>query len=203
MYIAFFIKTSKTNLETLEELILKYDEVVEYLIAFEQAPYDHYHFLINTNDKTYNAIIAKLKKDYELVGRARTVANQKFGKEYGRVSKINNLGKMLSYTVKDKNFKTNMEKSIIDKAIKNSFHKVPSIIDYDYKKNVFEFVEGRMKEKNITYSDTDFIKIRIIEILRKDKVSVSPQKITNLYNQFLSQSKISNEKLYNIMFYGT
>lgn len=200
MYIAFFIKTDKTNLETLEAFITSYDEVVTYVIAFEDSPYDHYHFLLNTTDKTYNAIIAKLKKDYALVGRARTIAGQKFGKEYGRVSKINNLQKMLSYTVKDKNFKTNMLKEKIDEAIKNSFHKVPSIIDFEYKKNVFQYVQGRITEKGTTYQNTRFIKIQLIEKLRKDNVNCSPQKITNLYNSFLSNSKISSHQLYQIWF---
>ncbi|AXQ65361.1 MAG: hypothetical protein [Circular genetic element sp.] len=200
MYIAFFIKTEKSSLDVLEALITSYEEVITYVIAFEESPYDHYHFLLNTSDKTYNAIIAKLKKDYALVGRARTIANQKFGKEYGRVSKINNLSKMLSYTLKDKTFRTNMPKEKIEEAIKSSFHKVPSIIDHDYKNNVFLYVQGRMNEKGITHNNTSFIKIQLIEKLRSDKVNCSPQKITNLYNSFLSNSAISAHQLYQIWY---
>lgn len=103
----------------LEEIIQEYN-VVKYLIAYESTPYEHYHFVIEYKDdpdKNYHNFCKRVFKDkYKLRGQAKK--NQP--RQYGCLKKVENLERMCAYTIKEGNFKTNMDQQDIDSYIRIS-----------------------------------------------------------------------------------
>lgn len=99
-------------LEALEEY-----NIIKYLIAYEEEPYSHYHFMIEFSeepDKNYHNFCKRIFIDkHKLSGRAK---NGK-PRQYGAVKKIENLERMLAYTLKEGNFITNIEDQEIQKLI--------------------------------------------------------------------------------------
>lgn len=102
-------------LETLEEY-----NIIKYLIAYEEEPHKHYHFVIEfatDPDKNYHNFCKRVFIDkYKLRGRA--MKNQP--RQYGAVKKIENIERMLAYTLKEGNFITNIDNTEIQKYIEIS-----------------------------------------------------------------------------------
>lgn len=113
---AFMAHIPLTEFDYLEEIIKEYN-IVKYLIAYENEPYEHFHFVIEFHDepdKNYHNFCKRVFKDkYKLRGQAKK--NQP--RQYGCLKKVENLERMCAYTIKDGNFRTNMEQTDIDNYI--------------------------------------------------------------------------------------
>lgn len=109
---------SLEKFDELEERIKLFD--TEYLIAYENAKYEHYHFIVKITDKEYHNFCQEyFKKKYKLCGRA--VKGQP--RQYGKEKQIKDLDRSLIYTLKDGNYRTNMDKDYIKELYEKSFKK--------------------------------------------------------------------------------
>ena len=95
MFIAFMLHTTKNHQEV-ENGIKQYFK--EYLIAYEEKPYEHYHAIaLDTNNKwtqyRQNILITQLG----LKGRA----TKDTPRQYGKLKNIEDINKLISYTIKD------------------------------------------------------------------------------------------------------
>lgn len=111
--------TEHKHFDYLEDTLKEYD-IGGYVIAYENEPYEHFHFLVEMKEEDYTryrkrVFIDKLK----LKGQARDGK----GRQYGKVKEIEDFEKMLSYTIKDEQFRTNLEQEQIDNALDKSFKK--------------------------------------------------------------------------------
>lgn len=107
---------NKDNFEYLEETLLEYD-IGHYIIAFEHKNYDHFHFYCQMTEIHYHRFAKRVFKDkFKLRGRAK----DGLPRQYGKVKSVENHEKMLSYTLKDENYKTNMSQEQLNSAIQLS-----------------------------------------------------------------------------------
>lgn len=119
---------------------------VPYIIAFECSPYDHFHFMVRITEKNYYNFCKRVFKDkYKLRGRA----TKGLPKQYGHMAKkIESLDKIAKYTIKDKNYRTNMSKKKLEKIIKCKVEEVKNIKadQKALKDKALEFVEANWDE---------------------------------------------------------
>lgn len=117
-WIACMFHIHKEEFDSIESTLLDYD-IQGYLIGFEETPYHHYHLLFQGTDTIYNAFSKRLIEKYNLRGSAK----QGKSRQYGRISKIKDLEKLKSYTVKDGDIRTNLSQEEVTKIIEDSFKK--------------------------------------------------------------------------------
>lgn len=196
---AFMAHIPEDEFDYLEEVLLEYN-VVKYLIAHETTPYQHFHFVVefeNEPDKHYHNFSKRVFKDkYKLNGQAKAGK----ARQYGCLKKIENLEKMCAYTLKDGNFRTNMEQTDIEKYIKISSettkyktfrekllehlqtkkftNKVPNY-DYFLNHTEEESLEKKVKKEVIHY----FIENQ------ETNIKLSKSFIENIYIEYLLKDK--------------
>lgn len=115
------------HFEYLEETLKEYD-VGHYIIAFEHKNYDHFHFYCQMTEVHYHRFAKRVFKDkFKLRGRAKDGQPR----QYGKVKTVENHEKMMSYTLKDENYKTNMCDTEIKEAIElaKSYNEIKDTID--------------------------------------------------------------------------
>lgn len=125
-YLAFMAALRHCEIESVIEDLGQY-EIGTYLIGLETATGvhldtegQHMHFLVQIKLKDYNAFVKRIFVDkYKLRGRAL----KDKPKQYGKVKKIEDLGRLMSYTVKDGNVHTNMSQHELDVYCQASFKK--------------------------------------------------------------------------------
>ncbi|AXQ65312.1 MAG: hypothetical protein [Circular genetic element sp.] len=123
-YIAFMCHTTHEMYDYLEDTLQEYD-IGTYFIGYEPQPYEHFHFLVQMTEKDYGryrkrVFIDKLK--------LRGKAGDGIARQYGKVSKIEDLEKLKSYTVKEGQFRTNLENTEeLQAIVDNSFSKQEKI----------------------------------------------------------------------------
>lgn len=101
-------------------------EIGQYVIAKEiatnshlQTAGEHFHFCAEMTPETYHKICKRLFKDkYNLSGQAR---NGK-PKQYGKVSEIKNITRMIAYCLKDGDYITNIPSEDLEEYKKISFN---------------------------------------------------------------------------------
>lgn len=125
-YLAFFSAIKHEHFSYLENTIKEYD-IGGYIIAAEttkdthkESDGEHFHFLVEMSDTDYHKFSKRVFKDkFNLAGRAMNG----HPRQYGKVSKIEKLDRMKSYTVKDGNFRTNLKEDEVKEITENSFKK--------------------------------------------------------------------------------
>ena len=131
----------------------------EYIIAMETSHKvgEHFHFLLKTSDPSLYHKLAQnvFKQKYKLRGRATT------GKcrQYGKVKEIEDISKMMSYTVKDGNCIIKVEdKKQVERAVMESFQKVDNLgkLDKIMKEYIDENKKKEYKEKHGSYEPDGF-----------------------------------------------
>lgn len=189
MFIAFMFHTDKDHYHV-EESIKEYFS--SYLIAYEAKPYSHYHAVVNDpSGKGWikfrqNILITKLN----LRGRATKDAPR----QYGKLKKIEDINKMISYTVKDGEYIKSENFEITQEQLKNSFKKT------DKKEEVEEL---QLYIKDITLNTfgniKDFSEFKmknfIVKYLR-DKTNQNPtrHRIERLYISLINLKGTPFEK---------
>lgn len=113
-----------TEFDYLEEIVKSYN--TQYCIALETNPYDHFHFIVNLTDSEYHNLSKHLFKDkYHLRGRAI----EGKPRQYGIVKNLRDTSTALAYTVKDGNYRTNMDHETIQKALATSYEKTDKTLE--------------------------------------------------------------------------
>lgn len=191
---AFMAHIPLSEFDYLEEIIQEYD-ILNYLIGFEEEPYNHYHFVIEFNgdaDRKYHNFCKRVFKDkYKLRGQA----TKGKPRQYGCLSRINNLEKMLAYSLKQLNFRTNMKQEDIDKYIEISRDNSKIL---DYRNKILKHLRDKHLEKNENhnswFNDTDNIRLETLikkEVIRyvitdkETKHKLTKSFIDNLYMEYI------------------
>ncbi len=143
------------------EYITKYidNRFVEYIISMETAPTvgEHMHFLLKAEDQdSYHKLAQNVfKQKYKLRGRATKGACR----QYGKVKNIEDIKKMMSYTVKDGNYIAKVDDmEVVEKAFQESYEKVDNLgkLDKIMKEYIDENKTEEYKEKNGSYEPNGF-----------------------------------------------
>lgn len=125
-YIAFFFAVRHTEFDYLVETMLEYN-VGLYIVAKETAQGDahadtageHFHFVVQMSSADYHKYSKRIKEKYSLNGQAKDGK----ARQYGKVPKIKNVEKMMAYTVKDNNIRSNLSDQDLDRLKEQSFKK--------------------------------------------------------------------------------
>ncbi len=176
----------------------RYD-IGEYLIAHEEKPYSHYHIAFEGSDSTYHKWSKHLFKDKNQL-RGRALKGKP--RQYGKIHEINDIEKLLTYSCKDGNVKSNISTDRLAKFIENSFKKddrrtfnldMIQWIDEQFKKKTFkESIRGHNQDGS--YYKADIIKKKVFEFYDLKEIVCGHNQ---LENQFLvyTQNKLSMYKM--------
>jgi hypothetical protein len=190
--------TDWNTFDYLEETIQEYG-VIKYLIGYENEPYEHFHFVVEFEkeaDRNYHNFSKRVFKDkFKLRGQAKKGQPR----QYGVLSKIDNIEKMCAYTLKEGNFRTNMSQEEIDKYIQISRDNQKTLC---FRKKILKHLEElnleKQKNHNNYYCDQD--NTRLETLIKKEIIRyVITDKETN---QKLTKSFIENIYLEYIQFYS-
>lgn len=193
------IPVNDENFDYLENKLKTY-QIGQYIIAAETKPYDHFHFIVYMNDDTYRNFAKSVFKDkFKLRGQAKNGLSR----QYGKTKDIKDPTKMMAYTVKDGNFRTDMSEQQIEALVKISFEKKES---KDLLQECIDWVEHRYVE----YHEADLyetpyvsVPILIIGFLRKKQLSVTPASVKRYYyhvNAYSKKLEYTDEAIFKLMF---
>lgn len=190
---AFYAAIKHEHKEEVLKILLEYD-IEKYIIGLETAQSthsesngQHMHFMVQMYPKDYTRFAKRVFIDkYNLRGRA--LADKP--RQYGKVKTIENIQKMMCYTVKDGNLMTNMDEDTIQELIKQSFKKEDKKTEYE---KLYEALTEFAKEANINAHSMLWvdgqrkIKEKIIEeIVVKDyKIDMTEQSVHRMLRSWL------------------
>lgn len=131
---AFYAAIKHEHKDTVLKILLEYD-IERYIIGLEvsqsthnETEGQHMHFMVQMYPKDYSRFAKRVFIDkYGLRGRAL----EGLPRQYGKVKNIENIQKMMCYTVKDGNLMTNMDQDTIEELIKQSFKKEDKKTEYE------------------------------------------------------------------------
>lgn len=204
----FMAHMPHSEIDFIEETLKSYD-IGGYLIGLEKDPYEHYHFAVEMTDKDYHNFSKRVFKDkFKLRGRATKGKCRQYGKE----KNVKDVEKMLSYTAKDKNVRTNLEDSKIKDIIAKSFKKVERLefldecakeLETKWNNHYIELVdinEGQLPDKERPNLKT--LRIMIINILRKKNLkTISRSKVESvLYRYFCICPELHDDYIYGVLY---
>jgi hypothetical protein len=173
---------------------LKYEmEKLEapYVMSAEAGKYEHFHFLAKITKRQYhNFVMKNFKAKYNLRGRA----HNGHPRQYGKVNKIKDLSKMMAYTVKDKNYVSNMTKNQIEYILKKKIEDVENTKNSnsgEIKEKMIKYVNNHINE-NITnkkYIDSrKMIRMIIIDFMIEHKISIIRTTIERYYYYYIAHT---------------
>lgn len=127
--IACFFDADVEHFDYMENTLKNYD-IGRYAIAHEQNPRPHFHFIFEGTDQIYNNLSKVIVEKFNLrrKGRGGVI-------KYGKVKNLRDQERMLIYTVKDGNFRSNYEPEYLRTIFEQSFKKT------DKKKELDKMVE--------------------------------------------------------------
>ena len=170
--------------DDLEETLKEYD-IGGYVIAYEKEPYKHFHFLVEMEERDYAAYRKRVFIDkWGLRGQARDGKPR----EYGKVRNIEDFDKMLSYTIKDEHFRTNLDQEQIDNALDKSFKKEkPKLL----KEKMVKWIDMKCQSDTLNQHDARFLRkkkvlLLIVEFCQNNKIPLT-KSILNSYYLFYRQ----------------
>jgi uncharacterized protein YeeX (DUF496 family) len=120
--IMFMLHLALSQLDDVVEELTKKASLGDYVIAYEDKPYEHMHLVVHMNETDYLAFSSKMKNKYKLATKATKGARR----QIGRVKTIRDLNRAYAYTLKENNenwIRTNMTKEKINDYIAESFKK--------------------------------------------------------------------------------
>lgn len=131
-YIAFMAAIKHTNVDYVVDTLQEYN-IGTYIIGLENAEGvhsetegEHFHFLVEMSPEDYHKFAKRVFIDkFKLRGRA----TKGKPRQYGKLTKIDNLEKMKAYTVKDSNVRTNLNDEQLEKVKETSFKKIDIVSD--------------------------------------------------------------------------
>lgn len=140
---AFMYHLPITEHQYLVDKLIEY-KCPKYLVAHEKTPYSHFHLVAWMTLKEYNNYNKHIINKYNLK------ANSKNGqtKQYGKETKIRNLERMMTYTVKDGNVKTSLTTEQLQLYIDKSYKKDEK---HKFEKEVIEYINDYFKLTQTSY----------------------------------------------------
>lgn len=192
--IACFFSIDETEFDTLESILQTYD-IGQYVIAHESEPKSHFHLLFEGTDNIYSNFSKRIVEKYKLrrQGRGGII-------KYGKVKEIRNLERMLTYTLKDGNFRSNMDPIKLQAYFEKSFKK--SLKDLKLH-NIVEHLDSLIQHRSpnnhiLTYSDAhewvEQATLMIVEYWVDQEVSFTKSEPSNYCFKFIQQSNILNKE---------
>jgi hypothetical protein len=227
----FMAHLPHSDVDKIVECITGYEEVVSYLIGLETADTvgEHYHFIIESKGKGwYHKFSKRVFKDwYKLNGKAYSVDGVRYPRQYGKVHKVKDMEKMICYTVKDKNVRTDMSQQVLAKYLEKSYKKQSDVCYYTQileKLDKFEqeqikinYAQNKelIKERNRTgipnpdiatygngliHDNEIHIKIYIIKLLKEiPNNCITRNKVDHIWNRWIS-SRWTPEDIYSNLY---
>lgn len=198
-FIAFMAHLPEDQFDYLEDKLKERCSTALYVIAHETEPYSHFHFLVQMSNEDWVKFRKTIFIDhYKLAGQAR---NGK-PRQYGKVKEIKDLDKMLSYTIKDNSFRTNMAEEQIADALDKSFKQERQLL---LKDRMILFIEEKMKEQ--IFDHREDIEIMIIEYCIANKIHVRRTVIDCYYSYFrqfthIEELRYNARKLHKLIMLG-
>lgn len=188
--IACFFDLNISEFDNLENTLTDYD-IGEYVIAHEShnakgEEKPHFHLFFEGTNQIYNNFSKKIIEKYGLRNKS---GNQGGIRKYGKVKQIRDLSKMLSYTLKDKNFRSNMKQEKLDFYFKNSFKKddrhkfQEDLLIYC---NKYEDYRGRNQDG--LYFNWKTLRKRIIQYYIINNITIGQSQLKSQVN-YISQHK--------------
>lgn len=176
-FIAFMCHTQRKHYDYLEETLQEYN-IGQYLIGYEASPYEHFHFIVQMTSADYHKYSERVfRKKLKLKGRWFKEGNETFPRQYGKVSEIQDLEKMKSYTIKDGDFRSNMPEQDVQRYFENSHKKeqqnqlrdkcVEHLEEDTDDIEKFTHSNGRFQfEKDYIQYNVKYLELKIINYLR-------------------------------------
>lgn len=193
--VTFYCDLPLEELDNLETLLKKYiTDESRYLIAHEISSIkqkSHFHVIVEFPelsqwDMFRNAVLIK---KYNLSAK---------NKQYGKVKKINDVNKMISYILKDEGARrTNLSTDVVDEYVQAAFKKP---VDRDHVELCLSSLAPL--PYLYEYTDNEIIckKIMILEYFKNNNLDCNIQKVGRIFNMYLMrQDKLSASQVYDIM----
>jgi hypothetical protein len=202
---AFMGHVAHTEIENLKMEMEKFE--AHYVMSAEVGAYEHFHFLAKITEKQYYNFCKRVFKDkYNLRGRA---INDK-PRQYGKVTKIKDLSKMMAYTLKDKNYITNMTQEEIEAILKSKIEDVKNTKNSEsreIKEKMIKYVDNKLKEllaDKKCYRHEKYIRIAIISFLLEKKMNIIRATIERYYWYYVANTntifKQNEYSIYNELY---
>ncbi len=166
-----------------------------YIMSAEAGRYEHFHFLAKITKKQYHNFAAKnFVRKYQLRAKWKKHSSGNLPRQYGKVNEIADLSKMMTYTMKDKNYTTNMEKEEIEKIIKMKMEDVKNTkneMDNEIKEKMIKYVNERLIYyiTNIRNIDSKkIIRMSIIDFMITRKATIIKTTIERYYYYYVAHT---------------
>lgn len=206
-YLGFMAHLSEDEFNYLEEVLQEYN-IGNYLIGFENEPYDHFHFLVEMELKDYHNFTQRVfVKKYKLRGKA--LAGQP--RQYGKIKDIQDLEKLKSYTIKDNNFRSNLPEADVQRIFEQSHKKECLKL---LKDKLLIWVEDSFNTKDLTLDQlnnngniscmrpniNDTAKYLIVDYCLQNDIQITTSKLKMFYNFWLSKTELylHSDKIDNV-----
>lgn len=191
-YIAFMAHLPLEEYDEIEKLLLEYD-IGSYLIGHETEPYSHYHFVVQMSEQDYCRYRKRVFIDkYKLRG----VPKKNLCRQYGKITKIEDFDKLLSYTAKEENIRSNMDEETLNEAISNSFKKEqPKLL----KEKLVKYIDDKTyieMTKEYRFLRKKKVYLLIIEFCLENKIPLT-KSILNSYYLYYRQFTKAEKNIYD------
>lgn len=173
---------------------LKQYDIGHYIIAYEATPYPHFHIVVEMTTNNYNAFIA------QYVSKSSKANNQKGGvwqlrgrtqgglrKQYGKIKGIRAPEKLISYTVKQGVYITDLDKEWLQPFIDSSFTKETGNQDREIRENLREYLDNTYYKDHFKKVENEQLKKAIIHFLLKEKIRIRTSSQIDGYFRYMRQ----------------
>ncbi len=191
--ITFYCHLPLDELQKLTDALCSYlSDESRYLIAHEISTVkqiSHFHVIAEMDTNQWEHFRNNiLIKRYTLKAKL---------KQYGKVKKINDVNKMISYCLKDDGpRRTNIPEDEVKHFLENSYKKSE---ERDHIQLCIEKLAPL--EYKYSYSDTDILvkKVQIIEYFKHNDLEINYNKCNRIFDLYLLKQNISGSLIYDIM----
>ncbi len=204
-WIAFMCHLDRGYFNDIQTILDEYNPQ-RYIIAYENEPYEHFHFLVQIEEPAtfYTRFRKRVFIDkYKLRGQAK----KDLPRQYGKVRDIEDLNKMASYTVKNEDFRVyNIDEEEINEIIENSFNKSDKI--KLLKDKMIIHVESALTKGGfVLYVEHEQIATIIIQFCFENNIEVRRSLIDTYYYYFRQYSnkkelRYKPYQMYNALYKG-
>jgi hypothetical protein len=188
-WVAFMGHIPHTEFDYLKSEMEKFN--APYIMSAEAGKYEHFHFLAKITPRQYHNFACKnFVKKYKLKGRA-TKSNPR---QYGKVKEIKDISKMMTYTMKDKNYVTNMSTEEIETIIKMKIDDVENTkneMNGEIKDKMIKYVNEKINNyiTNKKYIDSrKVIRMAIIDFMIERKATIIRTTIERYYFYYIAHT---------------
>jgi hypothetical protein len=194
--ICFYVNAELSQIDVIKDDLLRYMPMSKkYLICHELGitGKSHFHIIAEFSVVDYNKYRTNI-----LINKYLLKAKNK---EYGKVSSIRDVNKMISYCLKDEgDRRTNLSPDVVEQYLRDSYKKdtkrahYQNCLDNMFKINNSHILTDTQKEYTIQNA-----KVHIIKYYKDHQLSVNWNLIQRLFDDWLSSQDISPSFHYDIL----